>query len=146
MAFLFRWMVLTIAVWLATQIVHGVSYDRWQDLLIAALVLGVLNALVKPLLRLISLPIIILTLGLFLLVINALLLWLTSKLVPGSGFHVDGFGPAVKASLVVSLVSFFLGYSDGRRRRPRVVINHPPPPPPSAQQGPPPGKGPIIDV
>ena len=116
-----------------------------QDLLIAALVLGVLNAFVKPLLRLISLPFIILTLGFFLLVINALLLWLTSKLV--HGFHVDGFWPAVWASLVVSLVSMFLGYSNRRQPRPRVVFNRSPPPPAaSPRQGPPPGKGPIIDV
>ena len=118
-----------------------------QDLLIAALVLGVLNALVKPILRLISLPFIILTFGLFLVVINALLLWLTSRLV--SGFHVHGFRHAVGASLVVSLVSMLLGYSGRRRARsqPRIIINHPPPPsPPPALRGPPPGKGPIIDV
>ena len=145
MGFIFRWLVLTIAVWVATRLVQGVDFVHPEDLLIAALVLGVLNAFVKPLLRLISLPFIILTFGFFLLVINALLLWMTSKLV--HGFHVAGFWPAVWASLVISLVSFFLGYSDSRRPRPRIIINHPsPPPPPPPQQGPPPGKGPIIDV
>ena len=141
---LFRWFVLTIAVWAATAIIPGVRYDRTQDLLIAALVLGVLNALVRPLLRLISLPFIILTLGLFLLVINALLLGLTSHLV--HGFHVDGFWPAVGGSLVISVISMLLGYSN----RPRRVIRYAPPPPfhsaPPPRQGPPPGKGPIIDV
>ena len=147
MGILFRWFILTIAVWVATAIVPGVRYERAPDLLIAALVLGILNAFVKPVLRLISLPFIILSFGFFLLVINALLLWMTAKLVPG--FHVAGFWPAVWASLVVSLVSFFLGYSNRRQPRSRIIINEPPPPaPPSAssQQGPPPGKGPIIDV
>ena len=145
MGILFRWLALTIAVWVATAIVPGVRYEQTQDLLIAALVLGVLNAFVKPLLRLISLPFIILTLGFFLLVINALLLRLTAKLVPG--FHVDGFWPAVWASLVVSLVSMFLGYSNRGQPRPRIIFNRPPPPPASSsQQGPPPGKGPIIDI
>jgi putative membrane protein len=145
MGILFRWLALTISVWVATRLVHGVHFDHTQDLLIAALVLGVLNAFVKPLLRLISLPFIILTFGFFLLVINALLLLLTDKLV--QGFHVDGFWPAVWASLVVSLVSMFLGYSNRRQPRPRIVFNRPPPPPAaSPRQGPPPGKGPIIDV
>ena len=144
MAFIFRWLILTIAVWVATRLVYGVTFDHTQDLLIAALVLGVLTAFVKPLLRLLSLPFIILTFGFFLLVINALLLWVTSKLV--SGFHVSGFWAALWASLVVSLVSFFLGYSNRGRPRSRIVINHPPPPSPPTPQGPPPGKGPIIDV
>lgn len=145
MGILFRWFALTIAVWVATAIVPGVKYDTTLDLLKAALVLGVLNAFVKPLLRLLTLPFIILTFGFFLLVINALLLRLTAKLVPG--FHVDGFWPAVWASLVVSLVSFFLGYSNRRPAGPRIVFNRPPPPPPPpSPQGPPPGKGPIIDV
>ena len=141
---LFRWFVLTIAVWAAASIIPGVAYDRPQDLLIAALVLGVLNALVRPMLRLISLPFIILTLGLFLLVINALLLGLTARLV--HGFHVAGFWPAVGGSVVISLISMLLGYSN----RPRRVVRNAPPPfhaaPPPPRQGPPPGKGPIIDV
>ena len=145
MGILFRWFILTIAVWAATELVSGVKYDTPQDLLIAALVLGVLNAFVKPLLRLLSLPFIILTFGFFLLVINAMLLWMTSKMV--HGFHVAGFWPALKASLVVSLVSFFLGYSNRRSSQPRVVINRPPSSAPSsAPHGPPPGNGPIIDV
>jgi putative membrane protein len=141
---LFRWLALTIAVWVSTCIVPGVKYDSLQDLLIAALILGLLNALVKPLLQLISLPFILLSLGLFLLVINAAVLGLTAKLVPG--FHVGGFWSAVWGSLVISLVSFFLGVSNNRpQRRQRVVFRQPPPSrdPPA---GPPPGKGPIIDI
>jgi putative membrane protein len=144
MAFLFRWLILTIAVWASTLLVPGVEFERAQDLLIAALVLGILNALLRPLLRLLSLPLIILTLGVFLVVINALLLWLTATVV--HGFHVRGFWPAVWASVVISLVSALLGYSRNESRRPRIVINRPPPARPPAHQGPPPGKGPIIDV
>jgi len=146
MGILFRWFILTIAVWVATEIVPGVKCDTTQDLLIAALVLGVLNAFVKPLLRLLSLPFIILTFGFFLLVINALLLWMTSKMV--HGFHVAGFWPALWASLVVSLVSFFLGYSNRRTAEPRIFFNRPPTSARSSStpHGPPPGKGPIIDV
>jgi len=140
MGMLARWFVLTISVWVATVIVPGVSYQRWQDLLIAALVLGVLNALVKPVLQLISLPFILLTLGLFLLVINALLLGLTAHLV--DGFRVAGFWPAVGGSVVISLVSMFLGHSNRPQRKATMQA----PPPPAARQGPPPGKGPIIDV
>jgi len=147
MGFFFRWAILTIAVWVATQLVPGVDFnhDRPQDLLLAALVLGVLNAFVKPVLRLLTLPFILLTFGFFLLAINAGLLWLTAKLV--HGFTVSGFWPAVWASLVVSLVSFLLGTGNHTSRpHARVVFGRHPPPPTTPQQGPPPGKGPIIDV
>jgi putative membrane protein len=137
---LLRWLVLTVAVWIAAVIVPHIEYDDWRSLLIAALVLGVLNTVVRPILRLISLPFIILSFGLFLLVINALLLKLTAWLVPG--FHVAGFWPAVGASVVISIVSMFLGYSGGPRRR--IVVNDVNAPP--SDRTAPPGKGPIIDV
>ena len=136
---LFRWLALTVAVWIAANIVRGIAYDNWRGLLIAALVLGILNTFVRPILRLFSLPFIILSFGLFLLVINALLLKLTAWLVPG--FHVSGFWPAVGGSVVVSIVSMFLGYSGPRQR---IVVNRMPVPPPGPDA--PPGKGPIIDV
>ncbi len=133
-----RWLTLTLAVWLAAVIVPGVGYDDGASLLAAALVLGLLNSLVKPLLLLISLPFVILTFGFFVLIINAFLLLLAAKLVPG--FHVSGFWPAMGAALIVSLVSLFFGV----RRNPR-----PPAPGYESRSGarmPPPGKGPIIDV
>ena len=138
---LFRWLVLTVAVWVAAVIVPGIAYDGWRCLLIAALVLGILNAFVKPILNLLSLPFIILSFGLFLLVINALLLKVTAWLV--QGFQVSGFWPAVWGSVVISIVSMFLGYSGGPRRRIVVDRTNPPPPP---DQNAPPGKGPVIDV
>ena len=137
------WFVLTISVWIAAAIVPGIGYDDWKSLIIATLILGVLNAFVKPILQILSIPFIVLTLGLFLVVINALLLKLTAWLAPG--FHVAGFWPAVGGSLVISVISMFFG-RPGRPRR-RVVINSQAPPfqdpnPP----GPPPGNGRVIDV
>ena len=70
---LVRWLILTLAVWVSAYVVPGIAYDHWQNLLIAALVLGILNAFVKPILMLISLPLIFVTFGLFLVLINALL-------------------------------------------------------------------------
>ncbi len=138
-----RWLMLTIAVWAAANVISGVRYDDVQSLLAAALVLGLLNSLVKPLLVLLAMPFVVVTLGLFLLFINALLLMLSARLV--KGFHVDGFWPAIGASLIISLLSVFLG-KPARTRRVRVD------PRPDVQNGPrpinrpPPGKGPIIDL
>lgn len=137
---LWRWLIITVAVWVATYIVPGIHYDNWQSLLVAALVLGALNAFVKPILILFSLPVVVMTLGLFLMIINALLLLLTGKLV--TGFHVDGFWSAFGASIIISLVSLILG------QRGRVLARpvRPAAPPSPVQKGPPPGKGPIIDI
>jgi putative membrane protein len=138
-----RWLMLTIAVWVSANVIPGVRCDDVQSLLAAALVLGLLNSLVKPLLVLISMPFVVLTFGLFLLFINAWLLMLAARLV--KGFRVDGFWPAMGASLIISLLSVILGKS-GRSRRVRVD------PRPDVQNGPrpinrpPPGKGPIIDL
>lgn len=138
-----RWIVLAMAVWAATNIVRGVSSDDWPSLLVAALVLGVLNSLVKPVLVALALPFVVFTFGLFLLFINAFLLMLTSKLVPG--FHVAGFWPAMGASLLISVLSLLLGVPPNfRRQRRRTVVVEP-----SRRHDdrpPPPGKGPIIDV
>ena len=106
---LVRWLILTLAVWVAAHLVPGITYDHWQNLLIAALVLGILNAFVKPILMLISLPLIFVTFGFFLVLINALLLMATSWLVPG--LHVTSFWSALGGSLVVSIVGLFFGYS-----------------------------------
>jgi len=137
---LISWAILTVAVWCAAAIVPGISYDGWGSVLAASLVLGILNTFVKPALRILAIPFIVLSLGFFLLVINALLLKLTAWLV--EGFHVYGFWPAVGGSLVISIVSMFLGYSGARRRvvvdRPETLLSN--------RRGPPPGKGPIIDV
>ena len=115
-AFVIRWLVTTVAVLVAAHLIPGVSYEGWGTLLGASLLLGIINAFVRPILLLLSLPFIIVTMGLFIFVINALLLMLVSKIVPA--FQVSGFWSAFFGSIVISLVSwllssFFRG-SDGR--------------------------------
>ena len=111
MRFVMRLLISAAALWAATQFVSGVHYEGdWLKLFGVALVFGVVNALARPLLVLLSCPMLILTLGLFILVINALVLWLTSAF-SGTlhlGFHVDGFQSAFLGGLVVSIVSFLL--------------------------------------
>lgn len=105
-AFFQAWLINILAMLVAMQVVNGIRYDSWQGLLIAALLLGVLNAIVKPFLLLLSLPLLLLTLGLFSLVINALLLYTVSGLV--KEFHVDSFWVACKAAMVMALISLVL--------------------------------------
>lgn len=104
---LIRWIITTLAVWVAVELVPGLGYDRWQTLVLAALVLGILNSFVKPLLALITIPLIIVTLGLFLIIINAALLKLTAWLVPG--FFVADWMSAFAGSIIISIVTFFFG-------------------------------------
>jgi putative membrane protein len=108
---LIRILINAAALWVATQIVPGVTHTGpWLSLLLVALVFGLLNALVRPILKLLTCPLILLTLGLFTFVINAIVLWLTSAISEsfGIGFHVTGFGAAFVGALVVTLVSVLL--------------------------------------
>ncbi|MCW2759199.1 MAG: rane spanning protein [Nocardioidaceae bacterium] len=100
---------LAVAIWLFDGITIA-HHDRFLTLVGVAVIFAVINAFVKPVVKLLALPFIILTLGLLLLVINAALLLLTSKISDGLdlGFHVDGFGTAVFASIVISLVTWFV--------------------------------------
>jgi len=105
------------------HVVPGISYDGdWLTLFVVALVFGVINVSVRPILMLLTLPFLIVTLGLFTFVLNALMLWLTSAVSDGLGlgFHVDGFGAAFFGALVVTVVSFvlslFVGSGAGDRR------------------------------
>ncbi len=102
--FLIQVIVVGLLLWVVARIVPGVEVDGVGHALVAGLVLGVINALVRPLLVILTLPITILTLGLFLLIINAILLKLAAALVPG--FRVQGFLPAVLAALLLSVFSF----------------------------------------
>ena len=111
MAFVIRLLVNAAALWVATAIVPGVTYNGGMlPLLGVALVFGVVNATLRPLAKILTFPLIILTLGIFALVINGLMLWLTSSLSEalGLGFHVSGFSAAFFGALVVSLVSLVL--------------------------------------
>jgi putative membrane protein len=93
--------VSALLLWLVSQFVQGIYIHGFGTALVAAVVLGVVNFLVRPILIVVTLPITILTLGLFLIVINALMLMLTSTLVPG--FHVAGFGAALVGGLLLGL-------------------------------------------
>jgi putative membrane protein len=128
MPFLVRLLVNAAALWVATRIVPGVAYaGGWLPFLGVALVFGVVNAFIRPVAKILTFPLIVLTLGIFALVVNGLMLWLTSSLSTALGlaFRVDGFWPAFWGALVVSLVSTVLSmlvadsshieYESGRR-------------------------------
>jgi len=112
--FLMHWLTVTIALSAAVWLLPGVVVDSTAALLIAALVLGFINGIVRPVLVILTLPITVLTLGLFYLVVNGVAFLLAAFLVPG--FEVSSFGAAVLGALIVSLVSWFVsqfGRSDG---------------------------------
>lgn len=106
MAILANWIVSGLAIFLSAYLLSGVHVDGFATALVVAVVLGIVNAVLKPVLIILTLPINILTLGLFTLVINALLILLTTQFV--SGFRVDGFWWAFLFSLVLSIVNSFL--------------------------------------
>lgn len=112
MGFLIHWVVLAVALWVAADLVPGVSVASWQALAVGALVLGFVNAIIRPVLTLLTLPITVLTLGLFYLVVNAAAFALAASVVPG--FSIASFSSAVLGALVVSLVSWFISLFTGR--------------------------------
>lgn len=139
--FLQRWIITTLAVLVAANVVRGIAYDSVSGLLVASLLLGVLNAFLKPVMLVLSLPLLIYTLGLFALFINAFLLYVVGMLV--GSFRVESFWAAFWGGLVISLVSLavnaLLGTPDSRirfrsRRRHEEGSSRPP------------GDGPVIDV
>ncbi len=125
---LLRWLISSLAIFAAIWIVPGISFSGpgWH-IGVVALVFGLLNALLRPLIYLLTCPLVILTLGLFGLVINALLLGLTSALADqlAISFHVDGFWPAFWGGLVISIVSTALSILAGDTRV-QVVRVRPP--------------------
>lgn len=104
MGFLVRVLVNAVAIWLANAVVPGIQIHGAATILGAALVLGLINAVVRPILLVLTFPLTLLTLGLFLFIINAFCLWLTSALI--KGFVVRGFWSAVFGALLVSAVSW----------------------------------------
>lgn len=121
--FVFRWAITTVAVVIAGSVIRGIRYDSATSLLLAALLLGILNAFVRPVLLLLSVPLILLTLGLFILVINALMLLLVPTIV--SGFHVDTFGSAFWGAIVIGMVSWLLSaFFRGSDGRVHVLTHH----------------------
>jgi putative membrane protein len=103
---LLKWLVNAMALFVVVNVVAGISVERWQTLLVGALALGLLNAFFRPILMLLTLPINVLTLGLFTLIINGLIFYLAAWMI--KGFYVAGFWNAFVAALVFSVVSFLL--------------------------------------
>lgn len=117
MIFILRTLAAAVALWVATQLVSGIEVTTsttakyWGTLVVVALIFGLVNAIVKPIVKLLGCAFIVLTLGLFLIVINAAMLLLTSWIaglldIP---FHVDGFVPALIGSIIISVVTWLLG-------------------------------------
>lgn len=116
-------MVTTVAVMVASAIIHGIRYDNWANLIGAALLLGILNAFLRPILLLLSAPLILLTLGFFILVVNGLLLWWVPTFIPG--FHVETFGAAFWGAIVIGIVSWMLSaFFRGSDGRVHVLTHH----------------------
>ena len=103
---IFRWLILSVAIMVSAHLLAGIHVDGYGTALISALVLGILNAFFRPILFILTLPINVLTLGLFTFVINAVLLLMTSGII--GGLVVDGFGSALFGSLIISLISLLL--------------------------------------
>ncbi len=120
--FVFRWLVTSVAVFVAAPIV-GIEYTTFWCVLAAALLLGIINAFIRPILLLLSFPLILVTLGLFILIINALMLKFVSEIVPC--FVIRGFWSAVFGALIISIVSWLLSaFFRGSDGRVHVLTHH----------------------
>lgn len=113
--FLLRAAISALGLWIASEIFDGLWFDSTSQLVVAAVLLGIVNGFVRPLALIVTLPLTVLTLGLFLLVLNAAMLGLVALIVPG--FHVAGFWTAVGAALIVSLVSWAASSAIGAKGR-----------------------------
>jgi len=123
MSILVSLLINAAALWVATEMVDGISFTGTVPTLLGvALVFGVLNVVVRPILKLLTFPFLILTLGLFIFILNAVMLLLTSAAsnALGLGFHVEGFVPALIGALVVSIISYglslFVGVGDDKKK------------------------------
>jgi putative membrane protein len=136
--FFLRWVITTLAVLITVVILRPhIEYAGTMNLFAASLLLGILNAFIRPVMLLMALPLLILTLGLFTLVINASLLYLVHWLM-GSGFQVESFGWALLGALIISVISVALNILTGTSNT-RFSVRRGPPPPRD-------GGGPVIDV
>ena len=115
--FIIQFLVTAFALWLAAQVVPGVGFSSTTSLLAAAILLGIANSIVRPILTVLTFPLTILTFGLFLLVVNAAVIGLVAVLL--GGFEVDGLGAGIGAAIVTGIVSWIAGWfigGDNRRR------------------------------
>ncbi len=123
--FVLRFVVTGVAVLVAVQVIPGLAIDSFAAGAVGVLVLAILNAVFRPLLYLLSAPFIIVTLGLFMIVINAFLLQMVSVLV--NGFHVHGFWPAVGGAVLISLVSWVMNLMVSERGHVQTFASYPRP-------------------
>ena len=103
--FCFRLVITAHGLWTAATVVPGVRIDGWGNLVVAALLLGIVNAVIRPIILILTLPLTVLTLGLFILVVNGISLALVAWIMPG--FALSGLGAAILGSIVVGLTSWF---------------------------------------
>jgi putative membrane protein len=137
--FIQSWVINILAVLVAAYLVRGVHYEKPLDLVAASLLLGIFNAVLRPVLMLLALPLLVFTLGLFTLVVNALLLYFVGSLLRPH-FYVQDFWAAFWGALVISIVSLFLNFlTRSGESRLQFESRRPPPPGPG-------GDGPVIDV
>jgi putative membrane protein len=121
--FVFRWLITTVAVMVATAFISGIRYDSTGALIGAALLLGILNAFVRPVLLILGAPLILLTLGFFILIVNALMLYWVPGIV--GGFHVDDFRSAFWGAILIGIVSWMLSaFFRGSDGRVHVLTHH----------------------
>jgi putative membrane protein len=113
--FVFRAVIAALGLWLATYWVSGIQIDSPGTLVLAGVLLGVVNAVVRPIAVILTFPFTVLTIGLFLLVVNAAMLGLVALVLPG--FHISGFWPAFLASLIVSVTGWIGSLMIGSRAR-----------------------------
>ncbi|MFM7365789.1 MAG: phage holin family protein [Cuspidothrix sp.] len=103
--FVLTWIGSALALLITSKIVSGIILNSFASALVAAVVIGLVNAIIRPILQILTFPITLISLGLFSFVVNALTLWLASAITPGSGFQIQGFIPALLGSIVLSIVS-----------------------------------------
>ncbi|HSH44357.1 MAG TPA: phage holin family protein [Longimicrobiales bacterium] len=118
MRFILRLLVTAAALWVAVALLEGIRYtDGWVGLLVVALVFGLVNAVIRPILKALTCPLVVLTLGLFIFVLNALMLWLSAMIAQafGIGFYVEGFWAAIVGALIVGVVSTLLNLLVGSK-------------------------------
>ena len=117
--FLLRGLVAALGLWAATSLLDGIVINNATTLILAGLLLGLVNAIVRPFALLLSLPALLVTLGLFLLVINAAMLGLVALMLPG--FKIDDFWTAVGAAIIVSVISWIGSWFIGSRGRVEII-------------------------
>ena len=115
MLFILRCVINALALLAVTYLYDGVKVDGFTSAIIAAVVLGVVNAILRPILVILTLPVTILTLGLFIFVINALLFWLVASIVPG--FNVAGFWASMIGSILFSIITLLTSYLLGSAKK-----------------------------